>query len=491
MATERLTKDGCERKVLVCKNGVKNNINIYVFMRDPSSSKTVTTEMRMKKAELREVCMSLSKSIRALDNNNHFNNFFKTSLILSKDISTDKYFCKLISIFPDISINFSPIEPLNISPFQAMNKFGFLGIDCNRKRIIPLDISHTNTIPLIGIWSTPNTNKELLLGVVLKFLFCDKMRAIQGEDFVYAEYNMKKECIGCYSFQVKTPTDPWVMQVLSSEFSQNSNLQIQLTTNKRLAKEQENCSLYKLPRNVINENNTRRASSILTNYRETSNKENIGSNKTIGCKIRLSGKNTLRDIINKKSNENKEQKVIPLQNRVSLVESNNVPLKSKVNYTRMDRPKSAYSRYQGKSQNKSITFARQIISQQQTQIQLLQQQIIQVMSTLQLMGKPTKQPIPLFALNDRFKENMKNCQQLNIENDLGQDSPSFMKSKGNSVSYFDKKEIIEALPLQKKMLSSIKETNESTSSLGGNFTETLKNTTREEPKNKINIRKYI
>eukprot|EP00826_Nyctotherus_ovalis_P040634 TRINITY_DN4023_c0_g1_i2.p1 TRINITY_DN4023_c0_g1~~TRINITY_DN4023_c0_g1_i2.p1 ORF type:complete len:517 (+),score=121.09 TRINITY_DN4023_c0_g1_i2:1524-3074(+) len=472
------------KPTLTCNSSLKSNTAIKLFMRH---SEPIANEMRMRKVELKEMCAELGKSMASLDNDSSFQRWFTTGLIVGQENGISKFACKVISIFPDISFNFYSIEQVDIAPIQVKGEFGFLGIDCVKKKVFPLELANAGVMPLIGVWTAANkhnTHGESLLSAALKFLLCEETGSRisqEGNNFIYAELNADKA--KCYNFQVKAAADPWVMQVASLELTAKTSVKLQLTTSKCAAKKQKGCSLYKLPRNIISSNYERRASSILTNYREATGKENEGSSKATGRRIKLTNRYALKSITNKQPKEQQTSK--PHPNRASLLEGSNSPLKAQPgNYSRAERPKSAYGRYQSKPQNRSAAFARQIISQQQTQIQMLQLHIAQVMSTLQSMGKAPKEPVsfpvqPLFPLNNRFKENMKNCQQLNIENELGQDSPSFMKSGREMVQFAEKCEGMKPHPrrnysIEGKMLSSIKEVNESASSTGISSVETFK-----------------
>lgn len=496
------------KPTLTCNSSLKSNAAIKLFMR---RSEPIANEMRMRKVELREMCAELGKSMASLDSNSAFQKWFTAGLIAAQENGTGKFACKVVSIFPDVFFSFHSAEQVNIAPVQVKGEFGFLGIDCVKRRVVPLELANAGAVPLIGVWTAAdkhNARGEILLSAVLKFLLCEgagPRLSQKDSSFIYAEFNADKA--KCYSFQVKAGIDPWVMQVASLELPAKSCIKLQLTTNKRVAKELQGCSLYKLPRSIISSEYERRASSILTNYREAAEKENEEPSKATGRRIKLSSRHAFKSVLNKQLKEHQIAK--PHGTRASLLEGSDFPFTAQAGTSvRAERPKSAYGRYQSRPQNRSAAFARQIISQQQTQILMLQQHIAQVVNTLQSMGQVPKEPLPvqpLLPLNSRFKENMKNCQQLNIENELGQDSPTFMKSRREGVQFAGKCEGMRPQPrrnysIEGKVLSSIKEANESASSTGITSVETSKNCAKKADKdnhnselsvNRINLHKYI
>ena len=502
-------------------NCKKPNTAIHCCVRKPNSAKFINDEMRIKKIELKELCIKLANSINSSSVSLGFQNFMQSTLILAHD---NNNVCKFVSIYPDLSINLIPIKPVNILLRSLNTEYGFLGIDSTSKKSIILehDESAIRNMPLIGVWTKLNEKydlkqkHEIIMGAMLKFLLCENMGPKVSQEkntFIYAEFSDDKEKSKFYSFQVKSVSDLWIMLVSSFEISDAESVTIKLTTNKRIAKEQGNCYLYKLPKTIYTQSDKdkKRPSSSIRSYKEINNKENLDIRNSNIDKARISTKSVLRNIDNRiplrqniLNNLSSRTNLGPscnqqLTNRSSLIECNKFPLNTKMNvYNREDRPKSAYGRYQKPIQRtSSVAFAKKIISQQQTQIQLLQKQIMQVMSTLQVMGKSNKKPVsisfkpsPLFELNNRFKENMDNCQQLNIDNNLNQDSPNFMKVGRNDnrvsnpilFSKFIRRpeskdvKIIEApTVMDSKMLSSIKETNESVGSLDGNSIKCNKN----------------
>ena len=485
--------DDIDKPIMQCDISGKSKSSITCYVRDYDLSKTISDKMRIRKLEFKEICSDLGKSITNTQCDSEFIDFINTGMIIIP--GKNAFICKVISVFPDLSLHFSAIKPFNIVLSSLEGKSGFLGIQYGK--IVPLSLNNPDIedIPLIGVWisstvSGMNPKSELVISTILKFIFSQraKLKGSQdGSTFVYVNFCNKNSQHKFYSFQINPAPNPWVMLVSSSEVTSSTPLKLKLTTNKIIANNQGDCSLYKLSRtiSIIEGKETKHRNSSIKNPKKVNDKENKRRDNSVDRLIKKSTKDCLRTIPHKTPIMRNSTNILNSRciQRSCSIERQITNKSNTLNGLRQSNAQQSSMPIKGgytpgsKGNNRSFSFAKKIISQQQEQIKVLQQQIFQAMNTIkefQVRGKPRRNPTiitqesSLFDMNARFKLNMENCQGLNIANDLGQASPNFMKDDEIKIN-IPSNNINNQRCSNLKMLSSIKETTESATSLGNNF----------------------
>eukprot|EP00826_Nyctotherus_ovalis_P003149 TRINITY_DN10636_c0_g2_i1.p1 TRINITY_DN10636_c0_g2~~TRINITY_DN10636_c0_g2_i1.p1 ORF type:complete len:378 (+),score=39.18 TRINITY_DN10636_c0_g2_i1:545-1678(+) len=367
--------------------------------------------MKIKRRELEEICTGLGKSIVSLNDNSQLTDYITTGLIVAPKVNSIT--CKLIGVFPDLALHFTAAKPSSRIQYPTSNTHGFLVMDHTRNQIIPLELTNpaTETMNLIGVWLSAepaNQKPELLIAAILKFLFTDKakFRASQdGANFLYVNYCASSESPKVYSFQVKPASSPWVMQVSTCEVNRLQPLKVKLTTNKTLV-----CgALYKLAKTV--------------EMLEKRSKERMSE----GVKVDRTPVGSC----------GMYNRAIAHSCSIGINKSGSLSRNDGFGNQNVDSLNNAGERSIKRSgeRKRSCSLAKKIITQQQAQINALQQQILQAMNTIKefqdkvLVGKQpvvVRQPPSIFDFNTRFKRNMENLDHLNIANNLNQPSPCFM-----------------------------------------------------------------
>jgi len=479
--------------MMKCDELLKNSENsciINCYTRENKPGKIQKSSIRIKKIEMKELCEDLSKNMTTLQPKNiktgpKFTEFIKTSLIFSlKQENQNNLLIKLIAAFPDLSIVFCAIKPFIINNAPQLNiSCGFLGLTTD-KRIIPFDFTNPKSIPIIGIWTNFNGFKktkqqnELLFSLIMRFLFVKgygQKASQNSESYVWVDFginNAGSKQNQFYEFKIKPALNTWVMQVSSGETDCQNALKIQLTTKKSVAKQNIfDSSLYKLSRAIsMVESEEQKPKDFRKNGQSRNeNKENmhkymrlsmedLKSKQSQSKEIPENGRKSALSIRNAEEQKNEPKTAIRVNLLNSQPEETSTIKHSRnslLNGARGSLPPSGReepmshqkttsihrSGSMGNSSRRSSSIAKRVIAQQNIHIQVLQQNIVQMINAMKEIKEKggnlpnTELQIPVlpnvFDINNRFKANMANCQQLNISNNFGQASPSFMQNNGD------------------------------------------------------------
>ncbi len=270
----------------MCEDNAADPVNIGCYVRQQHSSRKIqdSSGIRIKKLEMKELCEGLEKTIGPLKRDTQgkiipsVSEYMRIGLMFAADQTSPQLFCKLVAVFPDVTIDLCRIKPLSMPLIplakalmnpparRTASDSGFLTLD-QEARVVPLDSSDQNarTYPLIGVWvagtqETPLQQSAAIMAAVMRFMFCQELgpraspfvaeKDSEGRRFLLAKFGCKPGAPKFYELRIRAPASCWVMFVDTITKSLEGELVFQLTMKKPAGKQQSSCSLYKLSRAI-------------------------------------------------------------------------------------------------------------------------------------------------------------------------------------------------------------------------------------------------